>query len=275
MRPNLFCNLNGKIILSENTPFQSADDSFRLRFGLYETYLLKNGAPEYADLHWERLLNGMEILGFELPSMYSESFFTQQIKDLAAQNNLSEPARIRLQVFSNDLKAPFTPQYLIECFELEASITDWNEEGIKVAVLKNFSKEKDPSNNCKISHNKHFIPARAAMKEHQLDDVLLMNEAGNIIESAIANLFWVKDGIVFTPPLSEGCLAGTIRAILMEKMIAHNIVFEEKPMTTMDLEIADEIFLCNGIRKIRWVRASEGRVYGNDFILKKLKKMFF
>ncbi len=271
MSQNLFCNLNGSVILESDAPFSSADDSFRLRYGLYESYLFQNGQLEFANLHWERLLHGMQVLGFAVPDDFSETYFTRQIEELTVKNKLSELARIRLQVFTDDDRPPFLPQCFIECSALQPGMTEWIENGIKVAVLENFRKEISAVSNSKISHNKHFLPARKAMEDQQLDDVLLLNDKGNVIESAMANLFWVKDGMVFTPPLSEGCLAGTFRLVIIDLIKELSLPFEEKMMSLEDLKTADEVFLTNGIRKIRWVREIDGHFYGNALV-KKLKK---
>lgn len=245
--------------------YSSADDSFRLRYGLYESYLFQNGQLEFANLHWERLLHGIQVLGFAVPDDFSETYFTKQIVDLASVNKLSHLARFRLQIFTDDKNCPYAPQYIIECSAIQPAMTEWIENGIKVAVLEHFRKEISVVSNCKISHNKHFIPARKAMGDNQLDDILLLNEKGNVIESAIANLFWVKDGKVFTPPLSEGCLAGTFRLVIIDLIKELSLPFEEKMMILEDLKTADEVFLTNGIRKIRWVREIDGYFYGNAF----------
>lgn len=271
MSQNLFCNLNGIIIPESEASYSSADDSFRLRYGLYESYLFQNGQLEFANLHWERLLQGMQVLGFAVPDGFSETYFTKQIEELTAKNKLSELARIRLQVFTNDDRPSYSPQFLIECSALQHEMTEWIENGIKVAVLENFRKEISVVSNCKISHNKHFLPSRIAMETKSLDDMLLLNEKGNVIESAMANLFWVKDGVVFTPPLSEGCLAGTFRLVIIDLIKELSLPFEEKIMSLEALKTADEVFLTNGIRKIRWVREIDGHFYENALV-KKLKK---
>ena len=93
------------------------------------------------------------------------------------------------------------------------------------------------------------MAARQA-KQNKWNDALVLNTAGNIIESAIANIFWVKDGNIYTPPLAEGCVAGVMRRHLLQ--ITPGIA--EKPLTIDALSAADEVFLTNAIKGIRWVR---------------------
>lgn len=247
-------------------PYSSDTDSFRLRYGLYETYRYREEVLEYATLHWQRLNKGMQLLGFAIPLSWSEVFFTGQIHQLARKNELSAHARIRLQVFSDDVAEPYTPQYLIECFPLDESSTGWLENGIKVSVLPDFAKKRNKTANCKISHNGHFLPARQMMTQHLLDDVLLLNDAGNVIESAMSNLFWLEHGTVFTTPLSEGCLAGTLREAVICYLKERCLPFGEKAVTPDELRGADELFLTNGIRKVRWIREWDGKLYPDTFV---------
>jgi branched-chain amino acid aminotransferase len=264
MSDEIYCNLNGRVQTCAETPFSSADDTFRLRYGLYETYLCEKGKPQYAALHWERLKKGLDVLGFTTPGHLSAPFFTAQTEELLARNKHRDLSRIRLQVFTEDNTAPYTIQFLVESFPLEKSVTGWLENGIRIGVLDGFQKEITAVANCKISHNRHFVPARNMMEGQSLDDVLLLNTKGRVAESAMANLFWIKNRIVFTPPLSEGCLAGTIRAVLIDCLRSNDIPLMEQACTLEDLNTADEIFLSNSIRKMRWVREMEGQKYKNE-----------
>jgi branched-subunit amino acid aminotransferase/4-amino-4-deoxychorismate lyase len=96
-----------------------------------------------------------------------------------------------------------------------------------------------------------------------LDDVLLLNTNDRIIESSIANIFWVKDAVFYTTPLSEGCLAGTRRYWLLSKMNINHIPFQESTIDLEGLLAADELFCCNGIRFIRWVKQLRNTQYSH------------
>ncbi|WP_344828625.1 aminotransferase class IV [Rurimicrobium arvi] len=260
----MFSNWNGRITPAAAAPSASVD-AFRLRYGLYETYLCRNGSIEYASLHWQRMREGLKVLGFSVPAAFSENYLYDQMLATIAACGLADLCRIRVQIYTDSETAPFEPQWIIEVFPLAVSMTQWLSAGIRLAVLDDFVRDNDATANFKISHNRHFLPARAAVEAGVADDVLLRNAAGNLVESAIANLFWIKDGCVFTPPLSEGCLAGTIRKLIIDRLQEHGIPLSEQPATDMDLLYADEIFLSNGIRKIRWVREFNRRIYDSGF----------
>jgi branched-chain amino acid aminotransferase len=241
----------------------SSNEAIRCRYGLYETLLWRNGVIELADLHWQRLWKGLNILDFTIPQQYNSTFFEQQISELVKLNGVQSLGRIRIQFLSDSVHKPYEPFYFIEVTPIETALTQWNENGLVVGILEGFRKPMIAQSNCKISHSHHIPLAKIGMQKHSWDDILLMNTEGRIIESAIANLFWIKDGVFYTPPLSEACLAGTMRNLIIEMLGKYGFRFAEKTLPHQELLVADEVFLTNGIRKIRWVEKIEGSVYGN------------
>jgi len=84
-------------------------------------------------------------------------------------------------------------------------------------------------------------------QEHGFDDVLFLNERGEVTESAIANVIVHKDGRYITPPVSSGLLAGVYRNYFRETR-THCL---EQPLYPVDLESADLLYLCNSVRGMR------------------------
>ena len=103
-------------------------------------------------------------------------------------------------------------------------------------------------------------------KEKKWNDALVLNSQGNIIESSISNIFWIKSNEIYTPPVSEGCIAGIMRANWIAVLKEKGIPVVEMPLNKDLLLQADEVFLTNSVRKIRWVRQFESTYYKLDFI---------
>jgi para-aminobenzoate synthetase/4-amino-4-deoxychorismate lyase len=80
------------------------------------------------------------------------------------------------------------------------------------------------------------------------DDVLLLNEGGDLTESTIANLVVRIGGALWTPPLECGLLPGVFRAHLLQRGEVR-----ERVLRPADLELADGVYLVNSVR--RWRRA--------------------
>jgi branched-chain amino acid aminotransferase len=109
-------------------------------------------------------------------------------------------------------------------------------------------------------------------RENKLNDALVSNQYGRIAEASIANIFWLKDEVIYTPPLSEGCVAGVMRRHLLEKLPAAGYKILEKPCSIADIENADEIFLTNAVKGIRWVRQFRDKIYSNNLSQKIYKE---
>jgi branched-chain amino acid aminotransferase len=89
------------------------------------------------------------------------------------------------------------------------------------------------------------------------DDALLLNEHGNVVECTAANLFWVSQGKLYTPPLSAGCLPGVTRQILLKLAPAVGLPIAEEDATFDVLRRADELFITSTTRQVQGVGAVE------------------
>jgi branched-chain amino acid aminotransferase len=87
--------------------------------------------------------------------------------------------------------------------------------------------------------------------EEGLDEVVLLNERGEVSECTSANIFVAQGDKVYTPPLSSGCLPGVTRAVLIEEIRpASGLRVSEKTLVPADLESADEVFITSTTREL-------------------------
>jgi branched-chain amino acid aminotransferase len=111
--------------------------------------------------------------------------------------------------------------------------------------------------------------------EQGLDEVILLNERGEIAECTSANIFVADGGHVWTPPLASGCLAGVSRAILLEEVRVPGLSIGERPLRPTDLETASEIFISSTTRELLPVESVEGvRVRNGREVCGKLQSAF-
>jgi branched-chain amino acid aminotransferase len=94
--------------------------------------------------------------------------------------------------------------------------------------------------------------------EQGLDEVVLLNERGEVSECTSANIFIAEGGRAWTPPLDSGCLPGVTRAVLLEEIRAAGIDVREKTLLPEDLESADEVFITSTTRELLPVVSIEG-----------------
>jgi branched-chain amino acid aminotransferase len=96
------------------------------------------------------------------------------------------------------------------------------------------------------------------------DEVLLLNERGEVAECTSANIFIANGDQVWTPPLSSGCLPGVTRELLLHEVHASGISVGERPLVLADLESADEVFITSTTRDLLPVTHIEGRPVGRS-----------
>ncbi|MFI5195903.1 MAG: aminotransferase class IV [Chitinophagales bacterium] len=252
-------NINGKITTAADAHIPVDNGSFRYGYGLFETMLVQEGAIRLKQYHWERLFAGLKQLYFDIPVLMSPEWLEEQVISVVKKNKLQKLCRVRLQLFAEGGlygAAGNQPGFIIECFPLEASTLQLNENGIITGIAAGLNKSMDSLSNLKSCNALIYAMAARQAKQNKWDDALISNTNGNIIESTIANIFWIHNEVVFTPPLSDGCIAGVMRRYVMER-----IPVKEKSLSVDELMQADEVFLTNAIKTVRWVSDLNNKKY--------------
>jgi branched-chain amino acid aminotransferase len=109
--------------------------------------------------------------------------------------------------------------------------------------------------------------------QQQLDECLLLNDKHHIIEGISSNIFAVKNGVLYTPPVADGCVNGVMRKKIIEIAQANKIAVYEISVMQNVLLGADELFLTNTINGIRWAVAYKQKRYFNDTSKKLTEKL--
>lgn len=257
-----YINHNGKLLQRNAAGIPLDNGAFRYGFGLFETMLVKDGTLQLARYHMERLFDGMETLSLRHPALLTEDRLQALVLETVKKNNSLPLCRVRLQVYAGSGgmfgSEADRPGFVIECFDLNPEAIAWNENGLVLGIAEQLFKSPDMLANLKSCNALVYAASARQARENKWNDALICNTNGNIIESTIANIFWVKDGDIYTPPLSEGCVAGVMRRHLLT---THNI--HEAPLSVDTLLNADEVFLSNAIRGIRWVGNIGNKSYAN------------
>ncbi len=255
-------------LFPEGTPVISAGNrSLRYGDGLFETMKMLSGRIINKAYHFERLFHGMQVLEFDVPKKMDKGFFEKKIGELLVKNNHSNAVRIRLMVFREDgsiFNTSHSLGYIIETFEIDDSSIKNN--GLIVDVFPGAKKSVDVFSNLKSNNYLPYAMAGIYAQKNKLNECIILNAHGRVCESIIGNVFIVKNKKVLTPPLSEGCVAGTFRRFLLENGAFEKYSFREKKLTPNDVLDAEEIFLTNAISYIRWVKKFMNKSYPNKAI---------
>jgi branched-chain amino acid aminotransferase len=95
------------------------------------------------------------------------------------------------------------------------------------------------------------------------DEALMLNDAGNVSECTADNVFIIKRGQIFTPPISAGALRGITRSVVFDIAAETGIKITETDITRHDVFIADECFLTGTAAELIPVIKVDGRTIGN------------
>jgi len=265
-----FINYNGKFIDDSNPIIQANNRGFRFGDGVFETMKFKKGKIIFLDEHLSRLWQGLKRFQFELPKLFTPDYLESQILALI-QKNKHSAARIRLTVFRGNggLYDPenLHPNLIIESWNLPETNGDLNENGLQCILFKDALKSVDAYSNLKHNNYLPYLMGALQAKKMKCNDAIIFNANLTICDSTIANVFLIKDNIIYTPNLSEGCIAGIMREFVINELRKNDFNVVEQTITESDLANADEVFLTNSIYNMRWVSAIDNFNYQNKITI--------
>jgi aminodeoxychorismate lyase len=268
---------NGRFLKNDTPLFEASSRGLRYGDGLFETMKWEKGAIRFKEYHFERLFGGLALLQFEPPSYFTTGWLDQYV-DALCKKNQQTTARVRLAVFRGNggLYDPENhfPNCLIQSWPLAVANLPLNENGLVTGIYDRARKSQDAFANLK--HNNYLPYAMAALyaKQQHWNDAILLNSSGHICDATIANIFMMKEGVVYTPSLQQGCVAGVMRRFLLTQLPANGYPVIEKELTTAELYRADEVFLTNVTYGIRWVQSCDHRQYTNSNTTDIVNKLF-
>ncbi len=268
---------NGKFELADSPVLHVDNRAFLYGDGLFETIRVVNGKPCFFENHFHRLTEGMKALKMDIPASFTQDRLLENCELLLAKNGFELGGRIRLTVFRNE-GGFYCPtdngiSYTLVTKTVEFDQYQLNESGLAMDVFSDMKKTVSKLSNFKTLNTQLFVMASIYARELGLDDVLILNEKGNVIESTTSNIFLVSNGVLYTPSLEEGCLAGVMRMQIINIALESKLKVYECALTPQRLLGADEIFITNTAKGIQWVsRYRAKRFYHKvaDYLLGRL-----
>jgi branched-chain amino acid aminotransferase len=265
--PN-FINYNGKLLNEDEPVVNAASRGLRYGDGCFETLKLLDHEIRLETLHFERLFGTLERLQFKVPAHLTPEFLKEQIHLVCKKNNLLKAARVRLNLFRKGGglygQLDHSPEFVVEVWDLPENYFHLNENGLIVDIYTEARKPCDRFSNLKSNNYLPYVMGALYAKQNKLNDCLILNSYDRICDASIANVFWVHDQIIYTPPLAEGGVAGVMRRHLLQILPGKGYSVKEKNLELSDLKEAEELFLTNAISGIRWVKQFQDKEYTNN-----------
>ena len=154
-------------------------------------------------------------------------------------------------------EGPVASEREFDTVAFTAPLNNWG-EAVKLGVVPQARHAASEFSGTKYLSWSENLTRYERAHEQGFDEVVLLNERGEVAECTSANLFAVQGENVFTPPLSSGCLPGVTRALLLEEIRVPGVTVLEKTLLPSDLETADEIFITSTTRDLMPVSSVEG-----------------
>lgn len=275
-----YCIYNGHVISLYEPAISFANRAFRYGDSLFESIRFTNGKIMFLADHVKRIKLSMTTLRMNVPAEFTTANIEHLILNLIEKNNLKKEARIRLTVFRNE-GGFYTPDtndisFLIESETYETSGYTLNQRGLWVDIYAEIKKQINKISNLKTGSALMYVMAGITKKSLKLDDCLLVNDNGHIIESINSNIFVIKNGTLYTSPITDGCIDGVMRKQILAIAAQNKILAFEQSLTVHTLTDGDEVFLTNAIKGIQWVGQFKNKFYTNQksvFFTEKLNEL--
>ena len=213
--------------------------------GFFETLIFTAGRLRLAADHLARMQQAATALYLTLPEALATAEALENTLGRLAQANHLPAARLRLQLWRSG-GGRYTPttdtaEWLAtaEPFVADESVIEKADFALETHSI------YSPLSFCKGPQAWLYVRAAHERQRRGLDEIILCDAAGHVAEAGAAAIFWVKDGVLFTPSLASGCVAGVRRAQVLRAARAAAVECQEGLYTTQDLLAADAIFTAN------------------------------
>jgi branched-subunit amino acid aminotransferase/4-amino-4-deoxychorismate lyase len=266
--PHTNCIYNGHLVSLYEPTLSFANRAFRYGDSLFESIRFTNGKIMFLTDHVKRIKLGMTTLRMNVPTEFNTANIEVLILHLISENEITTDARIRLTVIRNE-GGYYTPDtndisFLIETEPVTDNGYTLNQKGLWVDVYAELKKPISKIANLKTGSALLYVMAGLTKQSLKLDECFLINDAGNIIESISANVFVVKNGTLYTSPLSDGCIDGVMRKQILTLASLNRMLTFEQTLTVNTLMNGDEVFLTNAIKGVQWVGQFKNKFYTNS-----------
>ncbi|MFL6504631.1 MAG: branched-chain-amino-acid transaminase [Candidatus Udaeobacter sp.] len=259
--------IDGKFYSEADAKVSVFDHGLLYGDGIFEGIRFYNGRVFRLEQHLERLWNSARSICLEIPTTRQE--MTEALLETIRQNHLRD-GYIRLVVTRGVGNLGLNPEQcknpsvIIIVATIALYHEDFYRKGLSIVTVATRRSNPASLNPAVKSLNYlNNVMARIEANLASADEALMLNDAGNVAECTADNVFIIKHGQIFTPPITAGALQGITRSVVFDigGEFGHKVV--EADFTRHDIFVADECFLTGTAAEIVPVVKADGRIIGN------------
>ncbi len=272
--------VNGEFLLFDDVKISPLDHGLVTGDGLFEVLAGYHGEAFAVTRHIERLKKTASSFFIQTDAL-DRIDWRQAIRELLKKNNLDAGlSRIRVTVTTGDADLG-SDRGNKELFVMIAAgpMPKMYEKGA-LSLVPWPRNEKGALSGMKTTSYGENVKALFFAKQNGCNEALFLNTQEHVCEGTGTNVFWIKNGKLFTPDLSSGCLAGVTRALVIKRATALGLELFEGSYPLKDILEADAVFLTSTLREVQWVENIDSKKWDINKlgvageIIQKLKKDF-
>lgn len=254
--------VNGAFFEGNKAELDFSDRGLMLGDGLFETLPVLGGEIFMRDAHLDRLERGLAVLGFSAARSRFESDLSVMVPRAPDGYGI-----LRLTVTrgggSRGLLPPIGPKptVIITLTSYSSAVVF---EPTSLATSSVRRNELSPVSRLKsLAYLDNILALREA-GERGARDALMLNAAGNVASSTVANIFAIFGGELATPPTSDGIIDGITRSLVLKHASEMGLTAVERSITMTEIKQADCVFLANSARFIQPVSRIDSTLFDYD-----------
>lgn len=250
---------NDRLVPIEEVRLSPGQGGLLSGWGLFTTLRVVEGEAFAYERHWKRLQK--DAARTRLPFPFDAARVRLQLHELFRANQVREGcARIyavynKIGFWQSEENFPE-----VDLILYTAGLPAYREPA-RLGLREHGRHASSPLAGVKVTSWLNNVWNLAEAQQRGFDEVVLLNERGEVAECTAANVFCVKAGRVLTPTLNSGCLEGVTRQILLEIGPAAGVGCEEKTLRPEDFHSADEVFISSTNRSLLGVGEIEGHKF--------------
>ena len=240
-------------------------------WGVFSTLRVASGVLFAFERHWARMQHDARRL--HVPFPHEADYLKSRLHKLIEANN-AHNATLRVVIVRNHgglFQGPgIDRQFDVIAFTTD--LADWG-DSVRLAVKPHARHAQNEFAGAKIMSWAFNLTWYEEAHQRGFDEMLLLNERGEVSECTSANIFAAEGNRVWTTPLSSGCLPGITRELLLEEIHLGDISVSERTLMLKDLESADGVFITSSTRDLLPGREIEGlKIRQDERMMERLRQ---
>lgn len=232
------------------TTIETSDRGFQYGDGLFETIEVRNRQAVLLKRHLERLNSGCQRLSMPVPDA---QLLSAEVDSLCRSPDAGARAVLKIIITRGSGGRGYRPPDIIQPTRVLSlhPYPDYPKNYSEQGIVARFCTGRLGLNPY-LAGIKHLnrleqVMARAEWSDSAIQEGLMLDIKGHVIEGTMTNLFYIKNNRLYTAALTYSGVAGIMRSLVIELATAHGFPVSEHTFSRNELLSADEVFICNSI----------------------------